>query len=164
VASWQAITRQVISSKSSSHRSDSLLTHTPITSQPKSDDFSKTMPRRKDDVGKALLNQFRERVNRELIEFSEDRTASVCIKTSLSEVKTHYPIEVLKFIIHDEVDDIGKQKFVTHREETDSDLDLEITVYRDMSFVPPEVLEEMNHFEETGTRLHFFNASFADFG
>jgi len=122
------------------------------------------MPRRKDDVGKALLNQFRERVNRELIEFSEDRTASVCIKTSLSEVKTHYPIEVLKFIIHDEVDDIGKQKFVTHREETDSDLDLEITVYRDMSFVPPEVLEEMNHFEETGTRLHFFNASFADFG
>ena len=43
---------------------------------------------------------------------------------------------------------------MTHREETDNDSEeLQMTVYRNVSFVPKEILDDMNSFEETDVQI-----------
>eukprot|EP00566_Odontella_aurita_P009723 CAMPEP_0113586564 /NCGR_PEP_ID=MMETSP0015_2-20120614/34366_1 /TAXON_ID=2838 /ORGANISM="Odontella" /LENGTH=435 /DNA_ID=CAMNT_0000492013 /DNA_START=41 /DNA_END=1348 /DNA_ORIENTATION=+ /assembly_acc=CAM_ASM_000160 len=100
----------------------------------------------------AAIAKFRTRIEQQLLDFNRSAT-EVCVKirVALGEVAKDLPpdqkenvtLDVLKFVLYEQTDEIGEEKWIAQREPGDFLDEMVVAVYKE-GHAPEEVLEEMN--------------------
>lgn len=100
----------------------------------------------------AAISQFRTKIEQQLLDFQKSG-AEVCvkIKVSLGEVTRDLPqeqkdnvtMDVLKFVLYEQADEIGEEKWIAQKEPTEFLDEMVVAVFKE-GHAPEEVLEDMN--------------------
>ena len=115
----------------------------------------KTANNRCENIKSDIMNSFRNTIEETLNAFLSNDSLPVCkIRVCLADVlrqnkidKINTPegvtMEVLKYIVYESVDEIGRDKWVAYKEPSEFMDDCYISVYKE-GHAPPDVLEEIN--------------------